>query len=137
MLEVLFAILEIVAEVFLEAAFEFTVEFLGSLVLRGIEAVFDTSESKKPLLACLGYVFLGGVVGGLSLLLFPHPLVHRSRVPGLSLVVSPVLAGLGMSFVGSSRRRRNKKVMQIESFGYGFGFAFGMAVVRFFFTTKA
>jgi hypothetical protein len=130
------AILEILAEIFLEAAFEFTVEFLGSLVLRGIEAVFDISELKNPLLACLGYVFLGGMVGGLSLLLFPHPLVHRSRVPGLSLIVSPVLAGLGMSVVGSSRRKRNKKVTQIESFGYGFAFAFGIAVVRFFFAIK-
>jgi hypothetical protein len=112
------------------------VEFLGSLVLRAIEAVFDTSELKNPLLACLGYLVFGGAVGGLSLLLFPHPLVHRSRIHGLSLIASPVLAGLGMSFVGSSRRRRNKKVIQIESFGYGFAFAFGMAVVRFFFTTK-
>jgi hypothetical protein len=41
-----------------------------------------------------------------------------------------------MSVVGSSHRKRNKKVMQIESFGYGFAFAFGIAVVRFFFTTK-
>jgi hypothetical protein len=94
MLEALFAILEILAGIFLEAAFEFTVELLGSLVLRGIEAVFDTSELRNPLLACLGYVFLGGMVGGLSLHLFPQPLVHRSRVPGLSLIVSPVLAGL-------------------------------------------
>lgn len=134
MLEILFGILEILAEIFFEAFFEFTLEFLGSLVLRAIEAVVDTSEPQNPVLACLRYVVLGGAVGGLSLLLFPHPLVHRSRVPGLSLIVSPVLAGLGMSIVGSSRRRRNKKVMQIESFGYGFAFAFGMAVVRFLFT---
>jgi len=29
--------------------------------------------------------------------------------------------------VGSTLRKRNKKAMQIESFGYGFAFAFGMA----------
>jgi hypothetical protein len=40
-----------------------------------------------------------------------------------------------MSVVGSVQRKRNKKVMQIESFGYGFAFAFGMALVRFFFVT--
>jgi len=61
--ELLFAILEILVEVLLEAAFEFTVEFVGSLVLRSIEAMFDTSESKNPLLACLGYVFWGGSPG--------------------------------------------------------------------------
>jgi hypothetical protein len=34
---------------------------------------------------------------------------------------------------GSTLGKRNKKTMQIESFGYGFAFAFGMAVVRFLF----
>jgi predicted tellurium resistance membrane protein TerC len=133
MLELLFAVLEAVLEIFFEAAFEFAAEFFGALILRVVAAVFDTSEFKNPWLACVGYVFLGGVAGGLSLLVFPHRLVHPSRVPGLSVIISPVLAGLGMSLVGSTLRKRNKKAMQIESFGYGFAFAFGMALVRFFF----
>jgi hypothetical protein len=120
-------------EFFFEAAFEFAAEFLGSLIWRGVAAVFDTTEFKNPALAFSGYAFLGGVAGGLSLLLFPHPLVHPSRVPGLSVVISPILAGLGMSLVGSTLRKQNKKAMQIESFGYGFAFAFGMALVRFSF----
>lgn len=52
------------------------------------------------------------------------------------MIISPVLAGLGMSFVGSMQRKSNRKVMQIESFGYGFAFAFGMALVRFLFVTR-
>jgi len=134
MLELLIGFIEVLLEIFLEAAFEFAAEFIGALILRGVAAVFDTSEFKNPLLACIGYLFLGGAAGGLSLLFFPHPLVHPSRVPGLSVVISPVLAGLGMSLVGSTLRKRNKKAMQIESFGYGFAFALGMAFVRFFFT---
>ncbi|PYT82602.1 MAG: hypothetical protein DMG41_32955 [Acidobacteria bacterium] len=133
MLELLVEFFAILLEVFFEAAFEFAAESIGALILRGVAAVFDTSEFKNPLLAALGYVFLGGVAGGLSLLFFPHPLVHRSRIPGLSVFVSPILAGLGMSLVGSTLRKRNKQAMQIESFGYGFAFAFGMALVRFFF----
>jgi hypothetical protein len=133
MLELLFAFLEMLLEIFFEAAFEFAAEFIGAFVLRGLAEVFDTSEFKNPWLACVGYLCLGGAAGGLSLLLFPHRLVHPSRIPGLSVVISPVLAGLGMSMVGSTQRKRNKKAMQIESFGYGFAFAFGMALVRFFF----
>jgi hypothetical protein len=133
MLELLIAFLELLLEIFFEAAFEFAADFLGALILRGIAEIFDTSEFKNPLLACIGYVFLGGVAGGLSLLFFPHPLVHPSKVPGLSVVISPILAGFGMSLVGSTLRKRNKKVIQIESFGYGFAFALGMALVRFFF----
>src|SRR5207244_6892849 len=134
MLVLLVEFFAILLEVFFEAAFEFAAESIGALILRGVAAVFDTSEFKNPLLAYIGYLFLGGVAGGLSLLFFPHPLVHRSRVPGLSVVISPVLAGLGMSMVGSTLRKRNRKAMQIESFGYGFAFAPGMAFVRFFFT---
>jgi hypothetical protein len=133
MLELLVALLEIFLEIFLEAAFEFAAEFIGALIWRGLAAEVDTTEFKGPLLACIGYVILGGVTGGLSLLFFPHPLFHPSRIPGLSVVISPVLAGLGMWMVGTSLRKRNKKAMQIESFGYGFAFAFGMALVRFLF----
>lgn len=133
MLELLSAILEVLLEFFFEAAFEFALEFLAALVLRGVEEVLNTAEFKSPLLACIGYVFLGAMVGSLSLLLWPHPLVHHSRIPGLSVIISPVLTGLGMSFVGSTKRKQNKKVMQIESFGYGFAFAFGIALVRFLF----
>jgi hypothetical protein len=136
MIELLVAVLEMLLEIFFEAAFEFAAEFFGALILRGIPAVFDKSEFKSPLLACFGYVFLGGVAGGLSLLFFPHPLVHPSRIPGVSVIISPVLAGLGMSMVGSTLRKRNKKAMQIESFGYGFALAFGMALVRFIFTKR-
>lgn len=106
-------------------------EFIGGLVIRAVDAVFDTSEFKNPALAYIVYMVLGGAVGALSLLLFPFPLVHPSRLPGLSVIISPVLAGLGMSMVGSTLRKRNKKAMRIESFGYGFAFAFGMAVIRF------
>jgi hypothetical protein len=131
MLELLFAILEMFFEIFFEAAFEFAAEYLGALIWRLLDGVLDTSEFKSPVLATLAYLLLGGVAGGLSLLLLPHPLVHRSRVPGISVFLSPLLAGLGMSLVGSTLRQRNKKPLQIESFGYGFAFAFGMALVRF------
>jgi hypothetical protein len=133
MLELLVGLLESLLEIFFEAAFEFAAEAIGALIWRALASVFDSSEFKNPLMAALGYVLLGGVAGGLSLLFFPHALVHRSRVPGLSVFVSPIFAGLGMSLVGSTLRQRNKKAMQIESFGYGFAFAFGMALVRFFF----
>ena len=53
MLELLFAILEMFLEIFLEAAFEFAAESIGALILRGIAAIFDTSEFKNPWLACM------------------------------------------------------------------------------------
>ena len=136
-LDPLSALLEMFLEILAEALFEFVVEFVGALILRGLAEVFDTSEFKSPWMTCIGYMFLGGVTGCLSLLIFPHPLFHPARIPGLSVIVSPVLAGLGMWMVGVGFQKRHQKAMQIESFGYGFAFAFGMAIVRFLFAIAA
>jgi len=84
-------------------------------------------------LATVGYTLLGASAGGLSLFIFPHPLVHPSRLHGINLLVSPIVTGLVMSLIGSILSRQGKKVVQIESFGYGFAFAFGMALIRYFF----
>ena len=130
LLELLF----LFAEVIFEALFEFALEAAFDLIFRAIAEVFEISELTNPLLACVGYVLLGGATGGVSLLLYPHPLFHPSRVHGISLLVSPVLTGLAMWQVGSLLRTKNKKVIRIESFWYGFTFAAGMALVRFYFT---
>ena len=130
LLELLF----LFAEVIFEALFEFALEAAFDLILRAIAEVFEISELTNPLLACVGYVLLGGATGSLSLLLYPHPLFHPSRVHGISLLVSPILTGLAMWQVGSLLRTKNKKVIRIESFWYGFTFAAGMALARFCFT---
>ena len=93
--------------------------------------VFVVSREINPVLAALGYVMLGMARGGVSVFLFPHPLIHPSRIHGISLLVSPVLTGLVMSRIGAALRRYGKHPTQIESFEYGFAFAFGMALVRY------
>ena len=67
-------VLEKLAELFFDAA----CEFVGALVLRGVEVILETSEFKNPLLACIGYVFLGAIVGGISVFILRHPLFHLS-----------------------------------------------------------
>lgn len=125
-------LLELLAGIFFEAVFEFVADLLGALVVRAFEWSLDRAEIATPLYAFLAFLSFGAAAGFLSVLLFPHPLVHRSRIPGISLIVSPILAGAGMAWVGSAIRRRNKEPTQIESFTYGFAFALGIAVVRSF-----
>jgi hypothetical protein len=128
-LQLLLGLLWVVSEVL----FEGIAEGLMDLVFRGIARFFDGTDLENPTVAAIVYMLLGSFVGGLSLILFPHPIVHPSRLHGISLVIAPVLTGLLMSGVGSMLRSRGKKVIQLESFGYGFTFAFGMALVRFLF----
>ena len=130
--------------VLLETLFEVLIELLGAALLdslfrmatgavgKVLEAVEDESGLRAPLV----FGLIGLAVGGLSVLIFPHQLIHTEhseKFHGISLVISPVVSGLVMSRIGSSLRQQGKKVVPIESFGYGFIFAFGMALVRFLF----
>jgi hypothetical protein len=115
-------------------------EFVIDLVLRGIAKVLVRSTELNPALASLSYValsyaLLGCAAGGLSLLVFPHAIVHRSRIHGISLLIGPLITGWLMSQIGSTLRQQGKKVVQIESFGYGFAFALGVAAIRYFFVS--
>jgi hypothetical protein len=103
------------------------------LVLRAIAKVFETLRFANPVLALTSYALLGALSGGSSLLVFPHPLVHPSRLHGINLLASPTTTGLAMSLIGSSLSRQDKKVTRIESFGYGFAFAFGIVLIRYLF----
>ena len=122
------------AELILEVLFELAGEAILDLALRALGEVLGSSEFKNPLLASFGYAVLGALTGGLSLVIFPHPLIHPSKIHGVSLLIAPVVTGSVMAMTGSILHRQGKKASQIESFGYGFTFAFGMALIRLVFT---
>jgi hypothetical protein len=128
-------LLELLLELIGEFLLELAITALVDLALRAIAKVFETFRLVNPVLASIIYVLLGALAGGLSLLIFPHPLVHPSRLHGINLLVSPVVTGLAMSQIGSILRCQGKKVTRVESFGYGFALAFGIALVRYFFAT--
>jgi len=123
----------LILEPLLEALFEFLAAAVADLILRFLRKFFEPPETQNSLLATTSYAVFGVALGGLSLVVFPHRLAHPSRIHGASLIISPVITGALLSWTGALLRKRNKKAMQIESFGYGFVFAVGIALVRFFF----
>jgi hypothetical protein len=127
--ELLGAILAGLAEFLFELLFELFVEAMVALVLRSLRNLFSDA-TLNPILAYVFYLSLGCAFGGASLLLFPHPIFHPSRLHGISLLVSPIVTGLVMAQVGALLRRKGKESVQIESFGYGFTFALGLAIIR-------
>jgi H+/Cl- antiporter ClcA len=96
--------------------------------------LFGGKRGRSKFLALVGYVLLGAVAGALSILVFPHSFIHSDRFHGISLLVTPVLAGLVMSAVGWLREKREQNLIRLDTFGYGAVFAFGFALVRFLFT---
>jgi hypothetical protein len=123
----------LILEPLLEAAFEFVAAALADVSLRSLGELFEPPETQNSYLASIGHAMFGLALGGLSLVFFPHRLAHPSKIHGASLIISPVIAGALLSWIGALLRKRDKRTMQIESFGYGFVFAFGIALVRFLF----
>jgi hypothetical protein len=93
MAEFLFELLLVFAEVFLEIFLEVTATALFDLALRAIAKVFETLRFATPVIASIGYTLLGALAGGLSVFVYPHPLVHPSRLHGINLFVSPIVTG--------------------------------------------
>jgi multisubunit Na+/H+ antiporter MnhE subunit len=137
--ELLGAILGAIAEFLLEAFLELIAAAILDLASRALLGLFTSlAEAVKDNRALTGFMYalLGVLAGALSLLVLPHPLIHREhpiRFHCISLLISPIIAGLVLSSVGAVMRTWGKKVTPVETFGYGFAFALGMALIRFFF----
>jgi hypothetical protein len=124
---ILAGIAELIAEILLEAVFA---ELAG--VLSRAFRLFNVKVRRAdPVVATVTFGLVGVSSGFLSVFLFPHHLVHPTRLHGISLLISPILTGLLMAQIGRTVRRWGRQPVRIESFGYGFIFALAMALVRF------
>ena len=126
--------MEILFELIFEFILEILLEILAELGLHSIGEAFHKREKRNPLFAVPGYLLLGLITGGISLLLFPQSFIRSESFHGISLVIIPLLGGAVMSGIGVLRRRRGKELIQLDSFAYGAIFAFGMALIRYLFT---
>jgi hypothetical protein len=127
--DLLAVILEAIAEAFLAIAGEFLISLLARVFKGLLKAILELG----PLATAVCVLLLGTASGACSVILFPHPLVHPTKMHGVSLIISPILAGFVMSQFGRLLRNRGARTIQIESFVYGFAFALATAVVRFVF----
>jgi hypothetical protein len=128
--ELLFGLLEIVAELALQVLFE----ALFAAGIRSFRAPFETSrEPWHPVFTAIGYACYGAIAGGLSLLVFSSGFIQGEAWRMANLVLTPVLAGGSMALFGAWRKRRGKLLVQLDRFGYGYIFALAMGAVRFVF----
>ena len=134
--ELLFLILATIGEFLLEIFVELIAAAILDLASRALSGFFDLSDAFKGNRVLIGFIYalLGMSAGTLSLLVLPHRLIrHPIRFHGISLLISPIVVGFVLSYVGAVMERRGKKLTGLETFGYGFAFAFGMTLIRFLF----
>ena len=127
MVEILASIAEVIVEFLLEGAFA----GLAGILARAFRLFKLRVRRANPVFVTVTFCIVGVSFGFISVLLFPHHLVHPTRLHGISLLISPVLTGLLMAQIGRTARKWGRQPVRIESFGYGFVFALAMGLVRF------
>ena len=119
-------------ELLIEALFEIGISVIVAGVYHLFRRFWITARRGNAFIAALVLILIGGALGFLSALIFPHPVVPASKLQGISLLVSPLITGLAMAAIGDGVRRRGRLPVRIESFAYGFTFAFAFSLIRIF-----
>jgi hypothetical protein len=123
-------------EIFLEIVLQLVLEVFGEFLLEvGLEAFKHTFglATRRSTLVSFAYMVLGAALGGLSLLLIPGRFLAAGRIPGLSLVLSPIVGGYAMFVWGEYRRENGHEPTNLATFWGGAALLFGYALARFLF----
>ncbi len=124
-------------ELIFEFIFQFVIEillqaFMEMLVELGFRSTADTlKRPRNPALSTIGFVILGAIAGGVSLLILPHSPIQDPDFRTMNLFLTPVVVGLIMMLVGTIREKKGQNLVHLDKFGYAFVFAFAMALVRY------
>ena len=121
--------MELLLELFIEIVFEVGGELLLELGWSGVKETLGR-KNHHPALAALGYLVLGGLLGAASLLVWPERVVRPGPVPGLSLLIGPLVSGVAMHFWGGFRRAQGRSTTNLATFAGGAAFALGCALAR-------
>jgi hypothetical protein len=120
-------------EIIFELLFELLFQIVAQVLLEfGVHAVAEPFHKKpNPLVAALGCVLVGLVVGGISLGVFPSYLLKAPGWQWVNLAATPIVAGICAALLGWWRMRKGQSVLRIDTFSYGYLFALTVALVRF------
>ena len=125
--------MEFLLQIFLEFLLQVVGGVITDVVLHALSRFIRSRRTLNALVTLIMYLGLGLFVGWLSILILPEAFVRSSNLHGISLLITPVLAGFTMSALGWIRLRQRKTLIRLETFSCGFIFAFAMALIRLLF----
>jgi hypothetical protein len=92
---------------------------------------FQQRSRAHPVIAGIGVVLLGGLIGAAASVVLPDRVFDGASVRGASLILSPIIAGAAMEVYGRWCDKRGRARSYVASFWGGGLFALSMALVRF------
>lgn len=117
--EIAAALIGFLVEAVFEIFAQIVAEILAEIGLRSLAEPFKRSEEINPILSGVGYSLFGALVGGLSLFL-PRVFTAPTWMRLLNLLITPIVCGLIMAYVGKVRTRRGDEPMRMDTFMYGY-----------------
>ena len=118
----------------LQLLFEFLVQGLLEVLWELVSSSYKVTYGRPnhhPIVAAIGYLLVGAALGAASLLIWPNRFFEPGPIPGLSLLLSPLGAGVAMYAWGAYRQTRGHVTTNLATFLGGAAFALGTALVRF------
>ncbi|HYK05643.1 MAG TPA: hypothetical protein VE974_28095 [Thermoanaerobaculia bacterium] len=115
-------------EILFELVLQIVVELFGEALLHS----FSESTGARRLFTLLGYALLGAVFGALTITFMPAHLIRNPDLRIANVVMTPLLVAALMSWIGATRRRKEKRVVRMEEFTHAYAFALSFAVARYF-----
>lgn len=134
-MEILFIIILFIAKKILGSLLSFILNSMGGL----IQTIFNSIKEEfhqvlgYEVATVLGNIFIGTILGGVSLALIPLHITPNIQIRLVNLIVTPLVVGALVNL--SSNIKFNKKLLGFDlvNFISGYTFALAMAGVRFVF----
>ena len=122
--------LDALLELLFEFIFELVFQMLAELGFETVAKVFRRRPVIRIVTALIFIPLLGALIGLFLSNMIPHRILSKLSLPGISLFVSPLIAGLLMKLFGDWRRSQGHEPTMIATFWEGALFAFSLALMR-------
>jgi hypothetical protein len=109
---------------------QFVFELLAEAAWRTASGVTSGGSRARPIVGFVGCAAIGGVLGALSAFIVPRRIIPVRPLPGLSVLLAPVVTGLLMRFYGRWRNAHGRDTSLLATFTGGALAALLFAITR-------
>lgn len=117
-------------ELLFEVIVQIVLELLAEFGFTSVREAFGRTHQRSRAWAVVGIAVAGSAAGALAAWGIPQRVLPRPPVPGLSLLIGPLVAGTAMHFLGRAERRNGRAGSRLATFWGGALFAFCFSLAR-------